>query len=107
MHTFMYIRVRKYTLYNRYPVILRQFSLNHGTGGAGQFRGGNGVIRELQFRKPLTLAILASCFFRVALYFFLLSKPGGDVGKKGDNTFLRRDGTVENLGGKAKVDMLE
>ena len=59
MHTFMYMRVCDFTMYNRYPVILRQFSLNPGTGGAGQFRGGDGVIRELQFRKPLTLGILS------------------------------------------------
>ena len=40
-------------------MILRQFSLNHGTGGVGQFCGGDGVIRELEFRKPLTFTILS------------------------------------------------
>ena len=43
----------------RYPVILQQFSLNPRTGGIGQFNGGDGVVRELQFRKPLTLTVLS------------------------------------------------
>ena len=40
-------------------MILKQFTLNNGTGGAGQFRGGDGVIRELQFRKPMILSVLS------------------------------------------------
>lgn len=45
--------------FSRYPVILQEFSVNAGTGGAGQFHGGDGVIRELQFRRPLSFAILS------------------------------------------------
>ena len=44
---------------SRYPIIVKQFGLNHGSGGVGQFHGGNGVIRELQFRRPLSLSILS------------------------------------------------
>ena len=39
-------------------MILKQFSLNHGTGGRGIFFGGDGVIRELKFRRPLVLSLL-------------------------------------------------
>ena len=46
-------------LLHRYPVILRQFCLNSGSGGNGQYRGGDGVVRELLFRKPLTLSVLS------------------------------------------------
>lgn len=42
----------------RYPVVLRTFNLNPGTGGDGRFRGGDGVIRETLFRKDLTLSVL-------------------------------------------------
>ena len=42
----------------RYPVILKKFHLNPGTGGAGQHWGGDGIIREYLFRKDLTLSIL-------------------------------------------------
>ena len=38
-------------LEKRYPVILRQFSIRRNSGGAGAFFGGDGVIRELEFRK--------------------------------------------------------
>ena len=39
--------------------MLRRFSLNKGTGGKGEFSGGDGIIRELYFRKDLTLSILS------------------------------------------------
>jgi 5-oxoprolinase (ATP-hydrolysing) len=38
-------------LERRYPVLLRQFGLREGSGGLGQYRGGDGVIRELEFMK--------------------------------------------------------
>jgi hypothetical protein len=34
-------------LERRYPVVLRRFSLRKGSGGAGRFKGGDGVIREV------------------------------------------------------------
>lgn len=34
-------------LERRYPVVLREFSLRPGSGGAGRWHGGNGVIREV------------------------------------------------------------
>ncbi len=43
----------------RYPVRLHEFSIRRGSGGAGQHRGGNGIIRRLEFLKPLTLSILS------------------------------------------------
>lgn len=42
----------------RYPVVVKRFSLNPGSGGQGQFKGGDGIIRELMFCKPMTLSIL-------------------------------------------------
>jgi 5-oxoprolinase (ATP-hydrolysing) len=38
-------------LEQRYPVILRRFTLREGSGGQGQFKGGDGVIREIEFLK--------------------------------------------------------
>ena len=35
----------------RYPVVLRQFNLRQGSGGNGKFKGGDGVIREIEFLK--------------------------------------------------------
>jgi len=46
-------------LYCSYPVILQQFSLNRGSGGKGRYDGGDGVVREMLFRKSLTLSVLS------------------------------------------------
>ncbi len=45
-------------LERRYPVILRSFSLRNGSGGHGKFHGGEGISRELLFRKTMTLSVL-------------------------------------------------
>lgn len=34
-------------LERRYPVVLRRFCLRQGSGGEGQYKGGDGVIREV------------------------------------------------------------
>ena len=39
--------------------MLKRFCLHKGTGGKGRFDGGDGVTRELLFRKQLTLSILS------------------------------------------------
>ena len=43
---------------SRYPVILKKFAINYGSGGEGKHRGGDGVLRELMFRKELVLSVL-------------------------------------------------
>lgn len=45
-------------LEKRYPIILRQFALREGSGGKGQFNGGEGVVRELQFTKVIHVLCL-------------------------------------------------
>eukprot|EP00124_Ichthyophonus_hoferi_P005134 Ihof_evm4s676 gene=Ihof_evmTU4s676 len=45
-------------LEKRYPVILREFSLRSGSGGKGAFNGGDGVKREMEFRRPMTVSLL-------------------------------------------------
>ena len=43
----------------RYPVILREFSLREGSGGKGQYHGGDGVVRDIEFRIPCQVSILS------------------------------------------------
>lgn len=45
-------------LEKRYPVILRRFSLRNGSGGKGKFKGGDGIVRQLLFRRPVTLSVI-------------------------------------------------
>lgn len=43
----------------RYPVVLQRFELRRGSGGAGRYRGGDGVCRELLFRQDMVLSVLS------------------------------------------------
>jgi len=52
----------------RYPVVLRQFSFRHGSGGQGEFNGGNGVVREIEFLKDNIVVGLLSERRAVAPY---------------------------------------
>ncbi|KAJ5586345.1 hypothetical protein N7450_006132 [Penicillium hetheringtonii] len=86
----------------RYPVILRQFSIRNSSGGQGQFRGGDGVIRELEFRMPLSVSMLSER--RVYRPYGL---EGGGSGQAGLNLYLKKelDGTTRtiNIGGKMEL----
>jgi 5-oxoprolinase (ATP-hydrolysing) len=84
----------------RFPVLLESFSIRSHSGGQGLHHGGNGVIRRIRFREPMTAAILSS--HRQIPPFGL---QGGDSGALGRNGVERQDGTVEALSGKAEVQM--
>lgn len=43
----------------RYPVLLREFSIRKGSGGRGQHTGGDGVVRDIEFRIPVQVSILS------------------------------------------------
>jgi 5-oxoprolinase (ATP-hydrolysing) len=82
----------------RFPVLLREFALRAGSGGAGAFRGGDGLVREVEFREPMTAGILAN-HRRVAPF----GLAGGGPGRVGVNTVIRRDGRSETLQGTAQL----
>ncbi|CAD6191905.1 unnamed protein product [Caenorhabditis auriculariae] len=86
-------------LESRYPVILRAWRLRHGTGGAGKWRGGDGVVRCIQFRKPLSMSLLTE---RRALAPYGMA--GGEDGKRGQN-ILTRNGRVVTIGSKITTDV--
>lgn len=85
----------------RYPVVLRRFALREGSGGDGAFRGGDGVIREVEFRKQLRVSILSE---RRSLAPFGLA--GGGEGERGVNLLTRSGGHKVSLGGKNTVDAM-
>ncbi|KAM6033035.1 5-oxoprolinase [Chlamydotis macqueenii] len=82
----------------RYPVVLRRFELRPGSGGAGRWRGGQGVTRELLFRRDALLSVLSERRARRPY-----GLHGGSPGAPGLNLLLRRDGRTINLGAKASV----
>jgi 5-oxoprolinase (ATP-hydrolysing) len=82
----------------RFPVLIKTFAIRLGSGGAGQYSGGNGILRTLEFRTPMTVAILSN--HRQVAPFGLC---GGAAGKVGQNIVLRADGRIEPLEGQATV----
>ena len=42
----------------RHPVRLVEFALRRGSGGAGRWRGGDGLVRRYEFLAPVTLSLL-------------------------------------------------
>ncbi|MBD2260261.1 hydantoinase B/oxoprolinase family protein [Pseudanabaena sp. FACHB-2040] len=82
----------------RFPVLLREFSIRRGSGGSGQYRGGNGIVRRLEFREAMTAAILSS-HRRVPPF----GLSGGEPGQVGENAVERAEGTIEILGSQATV----
>jgi 5-oxoprolinase (ATP-hydrolysing) len=84
----------------RFPVLVEQFSIRPESGGKGHYKGGNGVIRRIRFREAMTAAILSG--HRMVSPFGL---EGGDAGAIGRNAVERKDGTLEELGGNAEIQM--
>ncbi|KAI1777240.1 Hydantoinase B/oxoprolinase-domain-containing protein [Hypoxylon cercidicola] len=76
----------------RYPIILRDFSLRHGSGGKGQYKGGDGVIREIECREPLTFSMISER--RVSRPYGL---HGGEDGAPGENLIARKTDGKERL----------
>ena len=69
----------------RYPVILREFSLRKGSAGQGLHPGGEGVIRDIEFRIPVQVSILSER--RVYRPYGL---EGGEDAGVGVNYWVRR-----------------
>ncbi|MEM7812736.1 MAG: hydantoinase B/oxoprolinase family protein [Planctomycetota bacterium] len=88
-------------LEHRHPVRLRRFAVRHGSGGGGRRRGGDGVVRELEFLRPLSVSMLAER--RGAYRPFGLD--GGDAGEVGVATLIRSGGVEEPLGGRFSLDV--
>jgi len=87
-------------LEQRYPVRVRKFRIRRGSGGAGRWRGGDGVVREVEFLEPMQAAILSNRR-RVAP----AGLAGGSPGACGRNYVLRADGRREELAATAAVEL--
>jgi len=87
-------------LESRFPVLLEEFSIRQGSGGDGEFRGGDGVVRRFRFLKDMDAAILSS--HRIFPPFGL---KGGMPGKCGKNVLILREGRVVEVGGRAELKL--
>jgi len=84
-------------LESSYPLRLRRYALRRGSGGAGQRRGGDGLIREFEFRAPASVTLLTERRTHAPW-----GLAGGEAGQPGVN---RLNG--QPLLGKINLDVKE
>ena len=84
----------------RYPVRVHEFSIRKGSGGAGQHHGGDGIVRKLEFLRPLNVSLLTERRGPFAPF----GLNGGQSGALGRNSLTKAGTTVAvDLGGKAQI----
>ncbi|OSQ38407.1 hydantoinase B/oxoprolinase family protein [Thalassospira mesophila] len=84
----------------RFPVLLESFGIRTGSGGDGEFKGGDGTVRRVRFLEKMTASILSN-HRRVPVQ----AVAGGKPGKLGRNAVERTDGTVTELKGTDGTEM--
>ncbi|MBX3606697.1 MAG: hydantoinase B/oxoprolinase family protein [Piscinibacter sp.] len=84
----------------RFPVRLESYAIRGGSGGAGQWRGGDGGVRRVRFLEPMTASILSNGRHHGAF-----GMAGGAPGAPGVNRVERADGRVEALDHIGSVEM--
>jgi 5-oxoprolinase (ATP-hydrolysing) len=84
----------------RFPVRLDSYEIRHGSGGAGQYQGGNGGVRRVRFLEDMTASILSNGRKHGAF-----GMAGGQPGQVGINRVVRSNGTVEELGHIGQAEM--
>ena len=81
-----------------FPVRVRRFELRESSGGAGANRGGDGVVREVEFLAAAEVSLIGDRR--------LVSPPGahgGEAAASAENVLLRADGERQALPGMAQA----
>lgn len=87
-------------LESRFPVLVEEFAICRGSGGKGEWRGGDGARRRLRFLEPMRANILAGRR-KIAPE----GLAGGGDAACGRNRIIRADGREEVLPATALADM--
>jgi len=82
-----------------YPIRIREYSILRDSGGAGKFKGGDGIRRSLQVMVDCQVTLLSDrrCFGPYGL-------NGGEAGRVGRN-YILRDGKELSLPGKGSLEL--
>ncbi len=80
-------------LETKFPARLTHFGLRPGSGGVGRYRGGEGVIRRIEFLQPVTVSLLTSRRGQYQPY----GLEGGGPGAAGLNIRIDRQGQRHEL----------
>jgi N-methylhydantoinase B/oxoprolinase/acetone carboxylase alpha subunit len=82
------------------PVRIRRYALRLGSGGAGMFRGGEGIVREYEMLVDTSVTLLSE---RRRSHPY--GAAGGGPGGCGRNTLIHADGSVEALPAKVRLEL--
>jgi 5-oxoprolinase (ATP-hydrolysing) len=78
-------------------VRLEKFEIRRNSGGSGQYKGGDGVIREISFLEPRKVSIVSERR-KIPPY----GASGGESASCGENILRQVSGEEINLGGKVE-----
>jgi N-methylhydantoinase B len=78
-----------------YPLRVRRYSLRPESGGNGKYRGGDGIVREIEVLTDCEVTLLADRRTRGPW-----GLSGGGEGAPGTASVIRRDGSVQAMPGK-------
>jgi N-methylhydantoinase B len=87
-------------LHSHYPFRVTAYTLRRGSGGAGAFRGGDGIRRELRFDVPATLSLMGDRRRHPPW-----GLAGGEPGATGEDWLIRAGRSPERLPGKVTVEV--
>jgi N-methylhydantoinase B/oxoprolinase/acetone carboxylase alpha subunit len=82
------------------PVRIRQYRLRARSGGAGMFKGGEGIVREYEMLDHTSVTILSDRREQPPY-----GANGGKPGQVGCNTLIRFNGSEEPLPSKTQVNL--
>jgi N-methylhydantoinase B len=83
------------------PVRVRRYAVRRGSGGDGEYRGGDGLEREIEFLTPVRLTVISDRR-KIAPY----GLSGGKPGQCGENTLRQaKDGRSVLLPSKTSLDV--
>jgi len=83
-----------------YPLRVRRYRINQGSGGRGKQKGGDGSIREIEVLATARMSLLSDRRKRAPY-----GLRGGEDGKRGRDCIIRTDGSEEELTSKGSWQM--
>lgn len=85
---------------SRFPVRLREFRIRRDSGGIGKHRGGDGIVRQIEFLAPLTVSLITQR--RNTQPYGL---DDGSPGAAGENILKRVDQPKEQLPSRIQLSV--
>jgi N-methylhydantoinase B len=81
-----------------YPFRVTEYSIGRGSGGGGRYKGGDGVVREVELLTDSEVTLLSDRRKRGPY-----GLSGGEDGQAGKTTVIHADGSRQELAGKTSV----